>query len=540
MVVTKTPLSEIVPVENATMPDRSVIQWDKDDAEDMGLVKIDLLGLGMLSLIDFAFRLIEQHRGLKIDPAQMTYDDPRVYDIFCSADTVGLFQVESRAQMNTLPRHRPRCFYDLVVEVALIRPGPIQGDMVHPYLRRRNGEEEVTYPHPKLKKILERTLGIPLFQEQGMQVAVAAAGFTPSQADELRRAMGHKRSRERMEEISTSLIAGMVTNGIDEESAWKIFNQLAAFADFGFAESHAASFALLVYVSAFLKVYFPPEFYCSLLNAQPMGFYSPSTIVYEAQRHGVAILGVDVAVSQWNCTVEDDRVRLGFRYVKSLGPAAQEVIEAALAGGPFVSIEDFVFRTRLEKDSLEQIAMIGGFACFHLTRRQALWRILSLERREEQELQMTLIETGDSMLNPMELLERLSADFKGMNLSNGPHPMTLIRDGLRKKKVCAATDLLTVPNNRVAIVAGVVVIRQRPMTAKGFVFLTLEDETGFINVVIKPQLMKKFRREIVLSKALLVRGLVEKKDGVINVIGHQFYPLTFASEEIKIRSRDFQ
>ncbi|MCB2229071.1 error-prone DNA polymerase [bacterium] len=540
MIITKTPLSQLVPVENATMPDRSVIQWDKDDAEDMGLVKIDLLGLGMLSLIDLAFRLIEKHHGLTIDPAKLTYDDPKVYELLCTADTVGVFQVESRAQMNTLPRHRPDCFYDLVVEVALIRPGPIQGDMVHPYLRRRNGEEPVTYPHPKLKKILERTLGVPLFQEQGMQVAVAAAGFTPSQADELRRAMGHKRSRERMEDLSTKLIAGMVARGIDEESAWRIFHQLAAFADFGFTESHAASFALLVYVSAYLKVYFPAEFYCSLLNAQPMGFYTPSTIVYEAQRRGVEILGVDVSRSVWDCTIENGAVRLGFRYVKSLGPAAQEIIEEALEAGAFRSIEDFVFRTELDRDALEQIAMIGGFDCFGTTRRQALWKVLSLINRSAEELQISFIEDGDRRLSPMETLERLAADFKGMSLSNGPHPMTLIRDRLRRKRVFSAGELSGLPNNKLTIVAGVVVIRQRPMTAKGFVFITLEDETGFSNIVVKPNVMKRFRRIIIFSRALIVRGTLEKKDGVINVIGHQFYPLEFERREVQVKSRDFR
>jgi len=280
MVVTKRPLAEIVPIENATMPDRSVIQWDKDDAEAVRLVKIDLLGLGMLTLIDMALKLVKEHRGVEIDPARLSYDDPKVYELLQKADTVGVFQVESRAQMNTLPRHRPERFYDLVVEVALIRPGPIQGDMVHPYLRRRNGEEEVTYPHPVLEPILKRTLGVPLFQEQGMRVAMEAAGFTPSEADELRRAMGHKRSHEKMEQISLRLIAGMVRNGISKEAAERIYTQLAAFADFGFAESHAASFALLVYVSAFLKVYYPVEFYCAILNAQPLGFYSPSTIVF--------------------------------------------------------------------------------------------------------------------------------------------------------------------------------------------------------------------------------------------------------------------
>ncbi|MCM2271505.1 MAG: error-prone DNA polymerase, partial [candidate division Zixibacteria bacterium] len=478
MVITQKPISQIVPVENATMPNRSVIQWDKDDAADMRLIKIDLLGLGMLTLIDIALKLVKQHRGITLDPARMTYDDPRVFRLLCSADTVGVFQVESRAQMNTLPRHKPTRFYDLVVEVALIRPGPIQGDMVHPYLRRRNGEEAVTYPHPSLKPILERTLGVPLFQEQGMQVAVAAAGFTPSEADELRRAMGHKRSHEKMQAISERLIQGMVRNGIDKDAAARIYQQLAAFADFGFAESHAASFALLVYVSAYLKVYFPPEFYCSLFNAQPMGFYSTSTILYEAKRRGVNILPIDASQSLWDCTIEDGAVRLGFRYAKKLGPAAQEKIEKALERGRFRSIRDFVFRTELPQDALEQLAMVGAFACFGVARREALWETLSTADRSPEELQIETSNTGSAMLPAMDELETIAADFRGMDLSTGRHPMALVRAQLSEKGVIASRDLFSTPNGKLVTIAGVVVIRQRPGTAKGFTFLTLEDEFG--------------------------------------------------------------
>ncbi|HUV30393.1 MAG TPA: error-prone DNA polymerase [Acidobacteriota bacterium] len=540
MIITKKPLTQIVPIENATMPDRSVIQWDKDDTGEVRLVKIDLLGLGMLSLIDTAFKMIEKHRGIRIDPAGLTYDDPKVYDLVCSADTVGIFQIESRAQMNTLPRHRPRCFYDLVVEVALIRPGPIQGDMVHPYLRRRNGEEKVTYPHSSLEPILKRTLGVPLFQEQGMQIAVAAAGFTPSQADELRRAMGHKRSKEKMDALKERLIVGMLANGIDEQAACRIFVQMAAFADFGFAESHAASFALLVYVSAFLKVYYPQEFYCALLNSQPMGFYSPSTIVYEARQRGIRMLGVDVSTSRWDCTVEGDKVRLGFRYVKSLGPAAKEKIEYELEKGPFVSPADFVFRTRLDQDCFEQLALIGAFRCFGLTRRQALWEILSLSRKSDDELSLTVPEESFRLLRPMALGERLAADFRGMELSTGPHPMALLRRRLEREGILSSNDLKTVPGRRTVRVAGVVVIRQRPVTARGFLFVTLEDETGFANIVVKPNYMQRCRRAIVYSKALVVRGTVEKKDGVINVIGCEFTPLRMTRNLDTPRSRDFR
>ncbi len=540
MVVTKEPLARVVPIENATMPDRSVVQWDKDDVADAGLVKIDLLGLGMLSLMDFAFRLIKEHRGVVIDPAKLPYDDPKIYDFLCSADTVGVFQVESRAQMNTLPRHQPRRFYDLVVEVALIRPGPIQGDMVHPYLRRRNGEEPVTYPHPKLEPILKRTLGIPLFQEQGMQVAMAAAGFTPSQADELRRAMGHKRSREKMEALREGLVMGMVQNGIDQEAAAKIFHQLSAFADFGFAESHAASFALLVYVSTYLKVYYPTEFYCALLNAQPMGFYSPSTIIYEARRRGIKIRSIDIKKSRWDCTVEGDDVRLGFRYTKSLGPAAKEKLERELTNGPFTSPQDFVFRSGINKDALQQLAMVGAFAGFGLSRRQALWEILALANRSADELPMSADQSGAVQLRPMSIGERLAADFKGMDLSAGPHPISLIRPVLREQKIKSSADLKTIRDNTPVKVAGVVVIRQRPMTAKGFLFITLEDETGFLNIVVKPQLVEKFRKELIYSGGLIVRGTVERQDGVINVIGHSFTPLAFKDAMIKMKARDFR
>lgn len=540
MVITKRPLSEIVPIENATMPDRSVIQWDKDDAGVGGLVKIDLLGLGMLSLIDIAFKLVKKHHAVALEMAKLSYDDPKVYDLLCSADTVGVFQVESRAQMNTLPRHRPRRFYDLVVEVALIRPGPIQGDMVHPYLRRRNGEEEITYPHPSLKPILERTLGVPLFQEQGMQVAMAAAGFSPSQADEVRRAMGHKRSAEKMVALQARLIAGMVRNGIGKEYAWRIYKQLAAFADFGFAESHAASFALLVYMSAFLKVYYPQEFYCALLNAQPLGFYSPSTIIYEARQRGVKFLGVDISKSEWDCTIENGRVRLGFRYVKRMGSTAKEKIETGHRQGAFVSPADFVFRAKLDRDCLEQLALVGAFGCFGLTRRQALWEVLSLVNQSCEQLDVEPEEQGQQLLAPMVLCEWLAADFKRMNLSTGPHPMQLIREKLSRQMILSSIDLKQTPNKRTIRVAGIVITRQRPMTAKGFMFLTLEDETGFVNIVVKPHYIHKCRRAIMYSKALLIKGQVERKDDVINVIGKEFAPLRISKNNITLKSRDFR
>jgi len=539
MVITARPLSEIVPIENATMPDRTVIQWDKDDAGDIGLVKIDLLGLGMLSLIDYAIKLLKQHEGIVIDPAHLDYSDPKVYDLLCTADTIGIFQVESRAQMNTLPRMKPRCFYDLVVEVALIRPGPIQGEMVHPYLRRRKGEEPVTYPHPCLEPILKRTLGVPLFQEQGMKVAMQASGFTASQADQLRRAMGHKRSKERMEKLSKSLIHGMVKNGIDLKSASRIYKQLAAFADFGFAESHAASFALLVYVSAYFKTYYPSEFYCALLNAQPLGFYNPSTIVEDAKRHGVETLNVDATRSKWDCSLEGEKVRLGFRYVRELGPAAQEKIEKEEGRRPFESLEDFVFRTDLSQPTLEQLAMVGAFSCFGLDRREAVWKVQGLANKSAEEFSLKHLQANKINLPSMSSSDVLIADFDGLGLSPTSHPMQFLRSYLNKLKVKRACDLTNTNGGNIKI-AGLVIIRQRPGTAKGFVFLTLEDETGLINVVVKPNLVKRCRRAIVSSSILLVKGKLEKHEGVINVIGNEFTPLEFPQGGVKFESRDFR
>ncbi|KPL03344.1 MAG: hypothetical protein AMJ73_07405 [candidate division Zixibacteria bacterium SM1_73] len=539
MVITASPLSEIVPIENATMPDRTVIQWDKDDAGDVGLVKIDLLGLGMLTLIDCAIKLVKEHKGITIDPAQLSYDDSKVYSLLSNADTIGVFQVESRAQMNTLPRMKPRCFYDLVIEVALIRPGPIQGEMVHPYLRRRNGEESVTYPHPCLESILKKTLGVPLFQEQGMKVAMQAAGFTASQADELRRAMGHKRSKEKMEKLSVALIQGMVKNGIDLASASSIYKQLAAFADFGFAESHAASFALLVYVSSYFKVYYPSEFYCALLNAQPLGFYNPSTIVEDAKRHGVEILNVDATKSHWDCTLEGEKVRLGFRYVKDLGPSAKEKIEKEQVQKPFESLKDFVFRTKLPQSALEELAMVGAFSCFGLDRRQALWKVRGLANNSTDEFSLKNSHSTEVALPSMNPSDILIADYDGLGLFPTRHPMQFLRDHLNGLGVICACNLRNADGGDIKV-AGLVIVRQRPGTAKGFVFLTLEDETGWINVVVKPNLVKKCRRAIMNSSVLLVKGELEKHDRVLNVIGKEFTPLDFPQGGVKFESRDFR
>lgn len=540
MVITKTPLSHTVPIEKATMPNRTVIQWDKDDTADARLVKIDLLGLGELTCIDIALKLIQQHKGIEIDLAKLSYEDPKVFDFICKAETLGVFQIESRAQMITLPRMKPRSFYDLVVEVAIIRPGPIQGDMVHPYLRRRNGEEEVTYPHPNLKPVLERTLGVPLFQEQGMQVVMLAAGFTAGEADELRRAMGHKRSHEKMAALYHRIVEGMVKNGYKPEMAEKVFMQLAAFADFGFAESHAASFALLVYVSAWLKLYYPTEFYCALLNAQPMGFYSTSSIVFEGKRRGVRFLPVSVTESQWHCTMEGDSVRIGFRFISSLGKAAKEKIESALEKGCFVSLRDFVQRTGLSERALTQIAKVGAFNSLGKSRRDSLWEVIEVAQPNFPPLPLFDQPETKTQFEPMDLQQKLKTDFSVMGLTTGSHPMTLIRERLKRQNVLSSADFCTVSNSCIIIVAGLVIIRQQPETAKGIIFATLEDEFGFINLVVKPQYKKKYRDAFLYSNCLMVKGKLERKESVANIVAFEFSAINLRETEVPIASRDFR
>ncbi len=565
MVITEAPLSQVVPIENAAMPGRTVIQWDKDDVSDCGLVKIDLLGLGMLSMIGRAIRLVKEHRGVTLDPALLTYDDPAVYDLLCAADTVGVFQVESRAQMATLPRLRPRCFYDLVVEVALIRPGPIQGDMVHPYLRRRAGEEPVTYPHPCLEPVLKRTLGIPLFQEQGMRVAIVAAGFTPGEADQLRRAMGHKRSRERMEALAAKLITGMVASGIAAETARNIYRQLAAFADYGFPESHAASFALLVYVSAHLKRYWPAEFTCALLNAQPMGFYSPATLLEDARRHGVEVGPIDLALSRWECTLESGgepargprtdgdpasgarpaatrsplAVRLGLRYVKGLGESAREQLEKAL---PFGSLEQVVERGGLPSAVLERLAAIGACSGFGLERRQALWRLHELLARPPGLPRRAAPRPApaQSPLPEMTAIESMVADYRSTGLTTGPHPMAFLRAELSRKRVMTAARLLDCPDGRRVRVAGLVIARQRPPTAGAFLFMTLEDETGLANVVVKPWLVEREGPVVCRAAVLLVEGTMQEEKTVRNIVAARVEELAFPDPRVQFRSRDFR
>jgi error-prone DNA polymerase len=551
-VLTAEPLSTIVPIEPASMENRTVIQWEKDDVEAMGLVKIDLLGLGMLTLIQDCLKYVRTMRGHTIDLWTLDFADQAVYDDLCAADTIGVFQVESRAQMNTLPRLKPRCFYDLVVEVALIRPGPIQGEMVHPYLRRKAGEEEVTYPHPSLEPILKRTLGVPLFQEQGMQVAIAAAGFTAGEADTLRRAMGHKRSRERMADICKKMIDGMLKNGFSQEVAQRIYNQINAFADYGFPESHAASFALLVYASAYLKHYYAPEFTAAILNAQPMGFYSPGTLIEDAKRHGVTVLPVDASRSRYDSTLEpvgdSFAVRLGLRLVRGIGGKSRELLQRAVEqGGTFASIDDVVARSGLERRALRALAESGALDCFvpdepsARRRRAAVWRMLEVERGDAGPLAPSRIKLDVPVSVPaMSAREITASDYRMTGLSLNGHPMLHLRAMLRENGVRTAREICALEDGTHDVAAaGLVICRQRPGTAKGFVFLTLEDETGLVNVVVLPKLFEKQALMISTAPLILVRGTLQVEQTVVNLKGVIFRELKAGDDLSGWKGHDF-
>lgn len=569
MVMADRPLVEFCPVEWARMEGRSVLQWDKDDCAAAGLVKFDLLGLGMLTMLHVAVDLIRTYEGVDVDLATIPQED-EVYDLLCAADTVGVFQVESRAQMATLPRLRPRCFYDLVVEVALIRPGPIQGGSVHPYLRRRNGEEEVTYLHPLTKPSLEKTLGVPLFQEQLMQLAVDCAGFSAAEADQLRQAMGSKRSYARMERMRDRLMRGMAERGIDAETAEQIYEKLQAFADFGFPESHSVSFAYLVYASSWVKYHYPAEFAAALLNAQPMGFYSPHTIVRDARRHGVQVLGPDLARSRRDATLEprtDDvepvgrplrgfhaepshlAVRLGLRSVRGLHDALLDRIDDEREVRPFADLEDFVRRTGATVDQVEALATAGAFEqCFGQSRRAALWAAGAVgASRPRVRGDGTVVETLPGVVTGVDApqlpgmteLETVGADLWATGISIGKHPTEFVREELTRQGVVCAADLRVLPDRSVVEVAGVVTHRQQPATAKGTVFLNLEDETGLVNVICTKGVWSRFRIVARSSPALRVRGVLERHQGVINLVAGRITRLPISLAE-GLRSRDFR
>jgi error-prone DNA polymerase len=516
MVIAARRLDDVVPLEPATMPGRVVIQWDKDDCARLGIIKIDLLGLRMMSVLQDAITMVGEGGG-RVDLAALPQDDA-VYEMLQRADTIGVFQVESRAQMATLPRIRPERFYDLVVQVAIIRPGPIVGDMVHPYIRRRRGREAVTYPHPSLEPILRRTLGVPLFQEQLLRMAMVTAGFSGTEAEELRRAFGFKRSEARMAEVETKLRAGMARQGIHGETADQIAHAITAFALYGFPESHASSFALLAYASAYLKVHHAGAFYAALLNNQPMGFYHAATIVKDARRHGQRLLAVDVTRSGWGCTIEDGAVRLGLNYVKGLRERAGRAIVAARTERAFTSVADVARRAGLDREELTTLAAIGAFAALGGTRRANLWA--SARPLMGEIFAATADAPDESPLRNMDADERLSADYGGTGVTLGPHPMALRRPALARligRPILRAMDLRRGRDRSRVRVAGNVIVRQRPGTAKGFVFLSLEDETGIANVIVTPRLFARHRLILVTEPFLLVEGILQTQDDVVSV-----------------------
>ncbi len=541
MVITGGRLDDVVPLEPATMPGRVVVQWDKDDCAGLGIVKVDLLGLRMMSVLQDSIGLVRETGG-EVDLAHLPQDDRQVYAALQEADTIGVFQVESRAQMATLPRIHPEKFYDLVVQVAIIRPGPIVGDMVHPYIRRRRGRERVTYAHPSLEPILARTLGVPLFQEQLLRMAMVAAGFTGSEAEELRRAFGFKRSERRMVEIEAKLRAGMARQGIEGRAADEIVHAITAFALYGFPESHASSFALLAYASAWLKVRHPAAFYTALLNNQPMGFYHPATIVNDARRHGLVVLPIDVTRSGWPCTVEPiDHgwgVRLGLRYVKGLRESAGRALVAARQARPFASVADVVVRAGLGSDEAQTLASIGALSALGGTRRADLWATaVPTTGPLFGGIDAALARTPAGPLHEMGADERLAADYAGTGVTLGPHPMALRRRMLARGGVVRASDLRQCRDGEVVHVAGSVIVRQRPGTAKGFVFLSLEDETGIANVIVTPGLFARQRLVLVTAPLLLVHGLLQSQDGVVSVRAQRVEPIPVRGHAIP--SHDF-
>lgn len=565
MVLCDRPVIDVCPVSWASMPGRTVLQWDKDDCAEAGLVKFDLLGLGMLTALRIAFTALQQ-RGISGEDGQelglhnLAQEDPRVYRLLQAADTVGVFQVESRAQMSTLPRLRPECFYDIVIEVALIRPGPIQGHSVNPYLRRRRGQEPVTYAHPLLQSALEKTLGIPLFQEQLMQIAVDAAGFSPAQADKLRKAMGAKRSVEQMERLRGELLAGMQDRGIDRKTGEEIYAKLQAFAEFGFPESHAFSFAYLVYASAWLKVHHPEEFYAGMLAAQPLGFYSPQTLVADARRHGVLVLPPDVVASQQAACVEECAaremaahelvdaspnlaVRLGLESVRGLGAAATRILQAR-ADAPFSSVADMASRARLNERELEALAAADALRSLGTNRRQGIWLAHALAEhgmRRGIYYQPTIPGTEAAGTVPplpeITKAEAADADIAATGVSTASYPIEFLRPHLDEQGIRRITDLSHVPEDVRIRVAGIVTHRQRPYTASGTTFLSLEDETGLLNVVVSHGLWQRYRMVALYSQGLIVRGMVERGDGAMNFVADALEELPLS---VQLKSRDFR
>ncbi len=608
MVITRGPLDELVPIENAAMDGRTVIQWDKDDLEELGVLKVDCLCLGMLSAIRKCFQMVQSHWGPRLTLATVPQEDPLVYDMICRADTVGVFQIESRGQMSMLPRLKPRCWYDLVIEVAIVRPGPIQGNMVHPYLRRRAGLEQVHYPNEEIKAVLHRTMGVPIFQEQAMRLAIVAAGFTPGEADQLRRAMGAWRKTGVIETFREKLITGMRARGLTDEFGEQVFRQLRGFGEYGFPESHAASFALLVYVSAWLKRYYPAAFTASILNSFPMGFYAPAQLVADLQRHDVDVRPVDVNFSNWDCTLEpqlasggcqlpdssnssvstdgtngtnrtngtdrtdgtheNDRtdgtdgnfpaplstlnsqlstsspsLRLGLRMISGLRQSAGDCIVAARGKGSFASLADFSRRTELGQAILARLSNADAFQSLDQDRRAALWQSLAHEKSPRPQPLFDQLAAEDDSLPPLEPIspaEQVFADYDTVGLSLKAHPLSFYRQQLDQARITTSAALGDTPDGRIVRVAGLVILRQRPSTAKGITFVTLEDETGTANLVVKQEIWTRFAKVARTSPAWIAHGKLEKRSGVIHVVAYRLEDLSQRLTSLNIRSRDFR
>jgi error-prone DNA polymerase len=553
MVITRGPLCELAPIENAAMEGRTILQWDKNDLDELGILKVDCLCLGMLTAIRKCFALIEQHAGRRLTLANIPAEDPRVYNMICQADTMGVFQIESRAQMSMLPRLRPRCFYDLVIEVAIVRPGPIQGQMVHPYLRRRNGEETPSYPNDEIRAVLDKTLGVPLFQEQAMRLAVVAAGFTPGEADQLRRAMGAWRRPGVIDQFRRKLLAGMQARGLSQLFAEQVFQQIRGFGEYGFPESHAASFALLVYVSAWLKRHYPAAFVAALLNSQPMGFYNPAQLVRDAREHGVRVRPVDVNASEWDCVLETDgdasvekpAIRLGFRLIGGLPRKEIECMVAVRGKGRFKSFDDVAQRSGIGPPLLAKLSDADVFQSLELDRRAALWKSLGQERAGIRRPLFADCEDDEEApaLPALPLVEQVFADYRAAGFSLKAHPLAFFREQLRGAGARMASDLANSTPNSYVRVAGLVLLRQRPSTAKGITFVTLEDETGIANIVVRQSIWELFYSVARRSPAWIVQGKLERHQAVTHVVANRIEDLSATlakTAPLKPKSRDFR
>jgi error-prone DNA polymerase len=546
-VISEGVLEELVPIENASMPDRTVVQWDKDDLNDLGLLKVDVLGLGMLSALRRAFNLVNGFRGTRHSLGGLPEGDARVYEMISRADTIGVFQIESRAQMSMLPRLRPRKYYDLVIEVAIVRPGPIQGDMVHPYLRRRNGQERIEYPSKAVEAVLERTLGVPIFQEQVMQIAIVAAGFTPGEADALRRAMGAWKRSGGIEHFKDKLLQGMARNNYDPEFSERIYKQMLGFGEYGFPESHAASFALLVYDSSWLKYHEPAAFTCALLNSLPMGFYGPAQLVRDARAHGVEVRPVDVQASDYESTLErsetgEPALRLGMRMVKSLSEQGGSRVAAARRERRFESVQDLGRRAALDRGDLEALAAAGALSALSGNRHLAFWEVAGTERAlplAPQGERAGSLEEGRPLLEAPTEGQRIVADYASVGLTLGRHPMALLRDRLARNRLLTASDLGCVAHGKIIRTAGIVLMRQRPQSANGVTFLTLEDESGQVNVIVWESVGTRQRRPLLESKLLEIQGELQRQEGITHVIASRLIDRSALLGELVTRSRDF-